>query len=217
MSRRTAAARAKSRRLAVARAEHERARERAPDPAGSAGAATAADRPVGRSTAADRPVGRSTAGIRSAGAPATGDRRRGPGLRALEPSPPEDAIALYRSVTRYGWTMRASLAVSLALLVASAGARDLGQAAPDVVSELGLGFMFLFISLAGVKHYRALYRMRRRQVWSNSGSFMLAMLGAPFGAGDPESTDRDRWLLRATLLLGVLLLIAEVVAGITHR
>ena len=207
MSRRTAAARAKSRRLAVARAEHERARERAPDPAGSAGAATAADRPVGRSTA----------GIRSAGAPATGDRRRGPGLRALEPSPPEDAIALYRSVTRYGWTMRASLAVSLALLVASAGARDLGQAAPDVVSELGLGFMFLFISLAGVKHYRALYRMRRRQVWSNSGSFMLAMLGAPFGAGDPESTDRDRWLLRATLLLGVLLLIAEVVAGITHR
>lgn len=113
--------------------------------------------------------------------------------------------------------MRAFLVVALALLLASAVARDLGRPANELLSEVGLGFLFLFISVAGVKHYRALYRMRKRGVWSNSGRFMLAMMGAPFGVGDPSNTARDRWLLRATLVVAAALGVAEVIAGATHN
>jgi hypothetical protein len=143
---------------------------------------------------------------------------RGGGLRRPQTElAPADAIVMYRDAARHSWTMRLSLAVALVLLVAASAARDAGNALPVELGELGLGFMFLFLTVSGVKHYRALYRMRRAAVWSNTGRFMLLMAGAPFGAFDPEASARDRILLRVIIVLAVLLLVASVVGGVTRR
>ena len=150
----------------------------------------------------------------AAGSSTRTPRRLGPAQTELAP---EDAITIYRDATRYGWTMRLSLAVALTLLIATSAARAAGSPLPVEVGELGLGFMFLFISVTGIKHYRALYRMRKAAVWSNTGRFMLLMAGAPIGAFDPQATRRDRILLRVILVLAALLLVVSIAGGITRR
>lgn len=175
-----------------------------------------------RSAAARQRAKRAQA-ARVDGARTRRDHNVEPARSARRFSPPQtelaadDAATIYREATKYGWTMRSSLAVALVLLVAVAVARLIGAQLPVEVGELGLGFMFLFITLTGIKHYRALYRMRKAGKWSNTGRFMLLMAGAPIGAFDPQATRRDRVLLRVILVLAGLLVVLSVAGGITRK
>ena len=114
-------------------------------------------------------------------------------------------MAVYRRLASPGLVMRLLLIVALALLSLSQGLMPAKNpvVAFQVMGAVG-GFLVLFFVGAGMlRHYRALYRIRRDDpgAWQPTLSFAFASLAVPLGFSGPAGSPRDRLLRRITLVL----------------
>jgi len=127
-----------------------------------------------------------------------------------------DGMARYRALASPGLAARLLLAAGLLLLSISQGlsTRTNPPLALQVAGIVG-GFCVLFFVGAGMlRHYRALYRIRRDDpgAWQPTMSFALASLAVPLGFSGPAGSPRDRLLRRVTLLLVLAYAVTTIIA-----
>jgi hypothetical protein len=127
-----------------------------------------------------------------------------------------DRMALYRSLASPGVRARLVLIAGLVLVSISEGAGS-SRTLPAALQALGAlgGFCILFFVGAGMlRHYRAIYRIRRDDpaAWQPTMSFALASLAVPLGFSGPAASPRDRLLRRVTLLLVLVYAATTIVA-----
>lgn len=127
-----------------------------------------------------------------------------------------DRMAVYRSLASPGVPARVVLIIGLVLVSISEGA-GASKSTPLALQALGAlgGFCVLFFVGAGMlRHYRAIYRIRRDDpgAWQPTMSFALASLAVPLGFSGVARTPQERWLRRVTLLLVLLYAVTTIVA-----
>jgi hypothetical protein len=127
-----------------------------------------------------------------------------------------DRMALYRSLASPGVPARLVLIAGLILVSISEGAgtsRTL-PVALQVLGSLGGLCILFFVGAGMLRHYRAIYRIRREDpaAWQPTMSFALASLAVPLGFSGPASTPRDRLLRRVTLVLVLVYAVTTIVA-----
>ena len=127
-----------------------------------------------------------------------------------------DRMAVYRDLASPGLISRLVLIVGLALLSVSQGLspRTNASAALQVSGVAGGLCVLGFVAVGMLRHYRALYRIRRDDpgAWQPTMSFALASLAVPLGFSGPAGTPRDRLLRRVTLLLVLAYALTTVIA-----
>jgi Ca2+/H+ antiporter len=125
-------------------------------------------------------------------------------------------MALYRSLASPGVPARLLLIVGLLLLtISQALATPSATASPVAVLGLIGGLCVLLFVIAGMlRHYRALFRIRREEptAWQPTLSFALASLAVPLGFSGPAGSPRDRLLRRITLVLVLAYAVTTIIA-----
>jgi hypothetical protein len=129
---------------------------------------------------------------------------------------PEDRMALYRSLASPGVPARLLLIAGLLLLTISQGFAT-PSSTPSALAILGLigGLCVLLFVIAGMmRHYRALFRIRREEptAWQPTLSFAMASLAVPLGFSGPAGSPRDRMLRRITLVLVLAYALTAIIA-----
>src|SRR5207302_6258948 len=96
----------------------------------------------------------------------------------------------------------------------SSPSRSTQPAALVAAGVAGALCVLVFIGAGMLRHYRALYRIRREDpgAWQPTMSFAFASLAVPLGFSGPALTPRDRLLRRVTLLLVLAYAVTTVVA-----
>jgi hypothetical protein len=128
-------------------------------------------------------------------------------------------VTVYRDAAGFGRVMRGALVIALSLLIISLVIRAFGHQAPAEIGVAGAFFVLLFFSGGIVKHYRALYRVRRYSpdAWRPSARFAAGMMMAPFGIGNPNSTRVDKLILRLTGALAVVMVMLLIAVNASNR
>ena len=125
-----------------------------------------------------------------------------------EAKPQLDPVELYRRSTFVGRVPRLGLLVGLILLDAYGIMRLANGQQSPTLSSLGTGLVLGFIVLSWIGYLRVIYSVRRKDpdaMRANRG-FLLALIGAPLGIGDPKATAYDRAVLWLTVAATILLL-----------
>ena len=127
-----------------------------------------------------------------------------------------DGMAHYRALASPGLVSRLVLVAGLLALSISQGLAPRSNP-PVALQTLGLvgGACILYFVASGMlRHYRALYRIRREEPgsWQPTMSFALASLAVPLGFSGPASSPRDRALRRLTLLLVLAYAVTAIIA-----
>ena len=132
-----------------------------------------------------------------------------------------DGMAVYRSLASPGTGLRLVLIAGLSLytaaqLVALASTKTNNTAAALAVG--GTLCITLFLGSGFIRHYRALYRIRRDDpgAWQPTMRFAIASLAVPLGFGGKPADSRER-LLRGLTLLLLLAFAISVIAGGRNR
>jgi hypothetical protein len=125
-------------------------------------------------------------------------------------------MALYRSLASPGVPARLLLIAGLLLLTISQGFAT-PSSTPSALAILGLigGLCVLLFVIAGMmRHYRALFRIRREEptAWQPTLSFAMASLAVPLGFSGPAGSPRDRMLRRITLVLVLAYALTAIIA-----
>jgi hypothetical protein len=133
-----------------------------------------------------------------------------------EPRTAADRMAVYRELASPGLISRVVLMVGLVLLsIAQAlSPRTNASVALQVSGVVGGLCVLVFVGAGMLRHYRALYRIRRDDpgAWQPTMSFALASLAVPLGFSGPAGSPRDRLLRRITLLLVLVYALSTIVA-----
>jgi len=128
----------------------------------------------------------------------------------------EDRMAVYRELASPGLNARLVLIAGLLLLSISQGLspRSGASAALQACGVLGGLSVLFFVGAGMLRHYRALYRIRRDDpgAWQPTMSFALASLAVPLGFSGPAGSPRDRLLRRVTLVLVLAYAVSTIVA-----
>jgi hypothetical protein len=151
----------------------------------------------------------------AASASSRGGRGAGAARGGKEPAQ-QDRMALYRSLASPGVPARLLLILGLLLLSISQGfSKPSATASPLAALGLAGGLCVLLFVIAGMmRHYRALFRIRRDEpaAWQPTLSFAMASLAVPLGFSGPAGTPRDRLLRRITLILVLAYALTTIVA-----
>jgi len=117
-----------------------------------------------------------------------------------------DPMAVYRGLASPSLRMRWILVLGLALftaaqLVSLGDAKAVTTAADLAVA--GVVCISVFLGSGFIRHYRALYRIRRDSpdAWQPTMRFAFASLSVPLGFGAPPTDRRERTVRWVTLLL----------------
>lgn len=119
---------------------------------------------------------------------------------------------MLRSSALVGRPARFGLLIGLGCLCADlllrTGSHPKSGAGSTPEGNIGVGLVLGFLVLSLVAYQRTLYRVRRHspEAWRPGARFLVGLLGAPLGIGDPDPKLLDRWVLRLTTLLAVALL-----------
>jgi len=139
----------------------------------------------------------------------------------VEPAPSKrargavDVMAGYRELASPGLIVRFVLIGGLVLLSISQGLTSKNPpAAVQAAGVLGGLCVLFFVGTGMVRHYRALYRIRRDQpgAWQPTMSFAFASLAVPLGFSGPAASPRDRTLRRVTFVLVLIYLATALIA-----
>ncbi|HXA27528.1 MAG TPA: hypothetical protein VN193_02170 [Candidatus Angelobacter sp.] len=127
-----------------------------------------------------------------------------------------DRMQVYRELASPGLISRLVLMVGLVLLSLAQGLspRSGAPAALAVSGVVGGLCVLGFVGAGMLRHYRALYRIRREDpgAWQPTMSFALASLAVPLGFSGPAASPRDRLLRRLTLLLVLAYAVTTIIA-----
>jgi hypothetical protein len=127
-----------------------------------------------------------------------------------------DGMAVYRELASPGLISRLVLMVGLLLLAIAQGlgSRTNPPPALQAAGVVGGLCVLAFVALGMLRHYRALYRIRRDDpgAWQPTMSFALASLAVPLGFSGPAGSPRDRTLRRLTLVLVLAYAVTTIVA-----
>jgi hypothetical protein len=140
----------------------------------------------------------------TAARPATVTPRSQPAAKA----PRLDPLALYRRSTFVGRVPRLGLLVGLLCLDGFGIMRLVSGKQSTFLSSMGTGLVLGFIVLSWIGYLRVIYTVRRQdpEAWRTSRGFLLALMGAPLGVGDPDANAYDRVVFWLTVLATVVLL-----------
>jgi hypothetical protein len=127
-----------------------------------------------------------------------------------------DRMATYRSLASPGTRSRLILIVGL-VLVSISEAAGVSKSTPLALQVLGAigGFCILaFVAGGMMRHYRAIYRIRRDDpgAWQPTMGFALASLAVPLGFSGAAASPREKLLRRVTLLLVLVYAATTIVA-----
>lgn len=131
---------------------------------------------------------------------------------------PADRMALYRVLASPGTPMRLVFIAGLLLLSLS----QIAVASPSnpprawqVAGLIGAACILAFVTAGMMRHFRAIYRIRRDEpgAWQTSMGFAFASLGVPLGLSGPVQSPRDRLLRTVTIVLVVLYVIGAVLSA----
>jgi hypothetical protein len=127
-----------------------------------------------------------------------------------------DRMALYRSLASPGVPARLVLIAGLILVSLAQGLAS-SRTAPvalQAVGAVGGLAILVFVGAGMLRHYRAIYRIRRDDpgAWQPTMSFAFASLAVPLGFSGPAASPRDRLLRRVTLLLVLVYALTTIVA-----
>jgi hypothetical protein len=127
-----------------------------------------------------------------------------------------DRMAVYRELASPGLISRLLLMAGLVLLSIAQGSssRTSAPVALQAAGVAGALCVLVFIAAGMLRHYRALYRIRREDpgAWQPTMGFAFASLAVPLGFSGPAGSPRDRLLRRLTLLLVLAYAITTIVA-----
>jgi hypothetical protein len=131
-----------------------------------------------------------------------------------------DRMAVYRELASPGLISRLMLMAGLVLLSVSQGFAAKTNPAPALAAAgvAGALCVLVFIGAGMLRHYRAIYRIRREDpgAWQPTMSFAFASLAVPLGFSGPAGSWRDRLLRRITLLLVLVYALSTIVALNKH-
>jgi len=138
-------------------------------------------------------------------------RQRGPG----------DRMALYRSLASPGVVARVVFIAGLLLISLSQVAVAAPKNPPlawQVCGVAGAACVLGFIAAGMLRHFRAIYRIRRDEpgAWQPTMGFALASLAVPLGLSGAVESSRERLLRNLTLLL-VLFYAASTIVALNRR
>jgi hypothetical protein len=100
------------------------------------------------------------------------------------------------------WTLVLGLALfTVAQITSALSPRSVN--APQAMAAAGVLCVTVFLGSGFIRHYRALYRIRRDSpgAWQPTMGFALASLAVPLGFGGGAANARERLVRRVTLLM----------------
>jgi hypothetical protein len=128
----------------------------------------------------------------------------------------EDRMAGYRSLASppLGWRLVMMLGLLLLSLSEALMPSTNPSAALQAAGVVGGLCVVVFVGAGMLRHYRAIYRIRRDDpgAWQPTFSFAMASLAVPLGFSGPALSPRDRLLRRITLLLVLAYAVATIMA-----
>lgn len=129
---------------------------------------------------------------------------------------PGDRMALYRSLASPGVVARLVFIAGLLLASLSQAADTTPKNPPpvwQVTGLLGTVCVLAFVASGMVRHFRAIYRIRRDEpeAWQPTMGFAFASLAVPLGFSGTPASATERLLRRLTLLLVLLYAISTIV------
>jgi hypothetical protein len=132
-----------------------------------------------------------------------------------------DSMAVYRGLASPSLRVRWILVVGLLLFTAAqllSAADPKSVNAQQALAIAGVLCITVFLGSGFVRHYRALYRIRRDspEAWQPTMSFAFASLAVPLGFGGRPADASER-LARRVTLIALLAFGLSAVAGSRHR
>jgi len=115
-------------------------------------------------------------------------------------------MAVYRSLASPSLRVRWILVLGLALFTAAQVTASVAPKATDppaALALLGVICISLFLGSGFIRHYRALFRIRRDspEAWQPTMRFAFASLAVPLGFGAPPADAAERRVRRVTMLM----------------
>jgi hypothetical protein len=155
---------------------------------------------------------------------------RGRGPSSPSPSPSRaagrarreaDPMAVYRGLASPSPRVRWILVLGLLLFTAAQLVSVYASKALDAQQALavaGVVCISVFLGSGFIRHYRALYRIRRDSpdAWQPTMRFAVASLAVPLGFGGPPADAGERRLRRVTLV-ALLVFAASAILGSSHH
>lgn len=134
---------------------------------------------------------------------------------------PGDRMAVYRSLAGPGVVARLVFIMGLLLISLSQVAVAAPKNPPlawQVCGVAGSLAVLAFIALAMLRHFRAIYRIRRDDpgAWQPTMGFAFSSLAIPLGLSGVVQSSRERLLRNLTLLL-VLFYVASTIVALNRQ